>query len=481
MALTSGQQFATFIGFLINAIPASSRMFDKTAIKRRNFIAGIGSVPLLVNSRDVAMNKRISPEPLSNNESDLLRLGIIGFGARGEALVKTVTKELNIEWHGVSDVYNKRLETGVAIAGTNARGHQNYIDLLDREDIDAVIIATPDHWHAKMAIDAAQRGKHIYLEKCMTRTVDEAVALRDAIRQSGVVFQLGHQGRQRDLNHKAKELIGKGTIGQITLIETTTNRNDSPGGWSNGNEERASPETVDWGLFQGDSSGQSGFSRERYYNWRSYWDYGTGMSGDLFSNEYDAVNSILDLGIPSSAMASGGIYYHHDGREVPDVFQAAFEFPDRRFTLLYSGTLASGIPRGTLFMGRDATLELGRSLTVWADKDSLKYKGRIESAMMDPSTPFIRYDKEQIDVDAISSPTSKYHADRGLVETYSAGKRINTTYLHLAEWLRCIRNGGLTSCNVERGFEEAIVAHMATISFREERKVHWDVQNERII
>ncbi len=427
------------------------------------------------------MNNRFSPEPHSSRKSDLLRIGIIGFGARGEAITRAATKDLNIEWRGVSEVYESRLEKGVAIAGKNARGHKHYLDLLDHDDIDAVIIATPDHWHAKMAIDAASRGKHIYLEKCMTRTVDEAIALRDAVRQSGVVFQLGHQGRQRDLNHKAKELIGNGTIGKITLIETTTNRNDSPGGWSITGERSASLESVDWELFEGPVSGRSGFSQERYYGWRGYWDYGTGMSGDLFSNEYDAVNSILGLGIPGSAIASGGIYYHQDGREVPDVFQAAFEYPHRQLTLLYSGTLASGIPRGTLFMGRDATLELGRSLTVWADKNSSKYKSRIESAMMDPSTPFIRYDKEHIEVDAISSPTSKYYADRGLVDTYSEGVRRNTTQLHLAEWLYCIRNGGITSCNIDRGFEEAVSSHMATKAFREGRKVHWDAENEIII
>ena len=112
------------------------------------------------------------------------------------------------------------------------------LDMLDREELDAVIIATPDHWHARMAIDAARRGIHIYLEKCMTRTLEEAFAVRDAVRKSGVVFQLGHQGRQRDLNHKAKELIAKGTLGEISLVETTTNRNDAPTDWSFGWEGR---------------------------------------------------------------------------------------------------------------------------------------------------------------------------------------------------------------------------------------------------
>ena len=431
-----------------------------------------------MNSGEPALKNQVSLESQPNRNSDLLRIGIIGCGARGESLIRAATKDMNIEWRGVSEVYEARLEKGVALAGKNSRGHKHYLDLLDRDDIDAVIIATPDHWHAKMAIDAARRGKHIYLEKCMTRTVEEAIALKNEVRQSGVVFQLGHQGRQRDLNHKAKDLIGNGTIGKITLIETTTNRNDSPVEWSFGWEGKANLESVDWELFQGATTEKSEFSRERFYGWRRFWDYGTGMSGDLFSNEFDAVNSILDLGIPESAMASGGIYYHHDGRQVPDVFQAAFEYPQRQLSLLYSGTLSSGIPRGTLFMGRDATLELGRALTVWADKNSSKYKGRIESAIIDPTTPFVRYETNRDDVDAISSPTTKYYADRGLTNTYRNGQKVDATQLHLAEWLHCISFGGTPSCNIERGFEEAVTAHMATISYREGRKVYWDGDNE---
>jgi predicted dehydrogenase len=431
----------------------------------------MGSVPL------VASGIKISQAP----KEEALRMGIIGCGSRGEALMRIAAAHLHIQWVGICEVYDARLKKGLSIAGKDARGYKNYLELLDREELDAVIIATPDHWHARMAIDAARRGIHIYLEKCMTRTLAEAFAVREAVRRSGVVFQLGHQGRQRDLNHKARALIEKGTLGEISLVETTTNRNDSPLEWGFGWEGRATADSVDWELFQGSASGSPGFSRDRYYGWRRYWDYSTGMSGDLFSNEYDAVNSILDLGIPKSVMASGGIYHHEDGREVPDVFQAVFEYPDRHLTLLYSGTLASGIPRGTLFMGRDATLELGRALTVWADRYSSKYKGRIESAIIDPSTPFVRYETDRDDVDAVSSPTTKYYADRGLIDTYRDGQKVNATHLHLAEWLFCIRSGGIPSCHVERGFEEAVTAHMATLSYREGRKVQWQAQSEAII
>jgi len=420
-------------------------------------------------------------------EKDPLRLGIIGFGKRGEELVGTsinsqaAQTDLNIEYRGVCEINDLRLERGLAAAGSKAKAYKNYLDLLNSDDIDAVIIATPDHWHARMAMDAANRGKHIYLEKCMTRTVVEAKSLRDIVKRSAVVFQLGHHGRQRDLNLKAKKLIANGTLGKLTLIETTTNRNDPHRDWEMVGDESLSEEHVDWNQFQGPEAKKQPFSAERYYGWRNYWDYGTGMSGDLLSNEFDVINSILDLGIPESAMATGGLYYHLDGREVPDVFQAAFEYPDSELTLLYSGTLASGIPRGTLFMGNDATLELGRILSVWVDKQSAKYKSRIESGIIDPSSPLVNYLKPLDSVDAVSSATSKYFADRGLDMTYSGGRAVNTTHLHLAEWMHCIRSGGITSCNIDRGFEEAVTAHMATRSFQEGRMIRWDKESGTII
>ena len=159
---------------------------------------------MLVNRGEPAEQESHSPDYQSQTKGEVLRIGIIGCGARGEALIRAVPEDRNLEWRGVSEVYDARLTKGIGLTGSLSKGYKNYLDLLDRDDVDAVIIATPDHWHARMAIDAAERGKHIYLEKCMTRTVEEAIEVRDSVRKSGVVFQLGHQGRQRDLNHKAK-------------------------------------------------------------------------------------------------------------------------------------------------------------------------------------------------------------------------------------------------------------------------------------
>lgn len=444
---------------------------NSRTLKRREFLGSIAALPLLGANAD-------SPE----NIDGALQLGLIGYGNRGEKLCREVLQtDQKAQIHAVCEIFDQRLKRGIAAAGNTARSYHNYLDLLDNKDICAVIIATPDHWHAQMAMDAARRGKHIYLEKCMTRTVDEARALRDALTASGVIFQLGHQGRQHDLNLKAREIIARDTLGKITLVETTTNRNDPERGWQTMEGEEASIQSIDWDLFQGATGEKHDFSTDRFYAWRNYWAYGTGISGDLLSNEFDAVNSILDLGIPETAIATGGLYYHEDGREVPDVFQAVFEYPGKSLSLLYSATLASGVPRGTLYMGRDASLELGRILSVWADKKSMKYKSRIEAGVIDPAAPFIKYMMEQHGIDAITSATAKYYADRGLERTYYGGKQVSTTRLHLEEWLKCIRGGGKTSCNMEQGFEVTIATHMATRSYQEGRKVRWDPVKEKII
>lgn len=452
------------------------------SLKRRQFLISVASLPVLGAPGDPHPEvSRPVADPAES--SDLpLRLGLIGYGNRGKELFSQVREtQQKTHIHAVCEIFDQRLEKALAEAGKDTRGYHNYLDLLGDREIDGVIIATPDHWHAQMAQDAARAGKHIYLEKCMTRTEEEARALRDTVKKSGVVFQLGHQGRQHDLNQKARELIAMDTLGKITLIEATTNRNDPAGEWNKQEGERASASSVDWTLFQGAAAAKYPFSEDRYYKWRNYWAYGTGMAGELLSNEFDAVNSILDLGIPSSAAASGGCYFHLDGREVPDVFQVTLEYPGRGLSLLYSGTLANGVPRGTLFMGREASLELGRILSVWVDRKSEKYKSRIKAGIIDPAAPFVNYMRESRGVDAISSATAKYYADRGLDRTYISGKEVSTTGLHLSEWLSCIRNKREPSCNIDRGFEVAIAVHMATRSLQEGRTVKWDPDTQSII
>ncbi len=513
---------------------------DPGKITRRDIVKGITTLPALgafayAFYRKRKYDRQIKSSILENinlPESQALgdlksvkgktvRLGLIGFGIRGPQIASAAgfmhpdqievlkdaalknsndtrykeflkQEDLNIEVTAVCDifsVYAKRAqETGGNIKrqGTDARPYKmpviynTYKELLEDKNVDAVVIATPDHWHAPITIDAARAGKHVYCEKPMSWSVEETYEVRKAIRETGVVFQLGHQNRQTEAYFKAREAIDNGVLGKVNLIEVTTNRNTPNGAWVYPIHPEANEKTIDWNQFLGQAPYHK-FSLERFFRWRCWWDYSTGLSGDLLTHEYDAMNQVLGLGIPDSAVSSGGIYYFKDGRTVPDVLHTVFEFERQDLTMMYSATLANSRNRGKLIMGHDATMELNETMTIYADSNSTRYKDKLESGIIDPDLPILSYVPGKKSADAVTSATEQYFAGRGLLYTYRGGKRVNTTHLHFKEWINCIRTGDLPSCNINRAFEEAITAHMGTISYREGRRVRWDRDNEEII
>jgi len=508
-------------------------------ITRRDIVKGLATVPVLgafaygfyrKKKYDRQLKNSILddlklddiPEPVNNPATGKrLRVGIIGFGIRGPQIASAAgfmhpdqleslrkasrdnnqdtryqefleQEDLNIEITAVCDIFSvyalKAQETGAnverecSLSGNAVmpRIYNNYRELIAADDVDAVIIAAPDHWHAPMTIEAARTGKHVYCEKPMSWSVEETYEVRKAVKESGIVFQLGHQNRQTEAYLKAKDAIKKDVLGKISLIEVTTNRNSPNGAWVYPIHPEASRDTIDWDQFIGQAPYHD-FSLERFFRWRCWWDYSTGLSGDLLTHEYDAMNQILGLGIPDSATSSGGIYYFKDGRTVPDVLHTVFEFSDRELTMMYSATLASGHSRGKLIMGHDATMELGSTMNIYADSESTRYGEKIKNGIIDPSLPILSFTPGKSGVDAVTSATEAYFAGRGLLYTYRGGKRINTTHLHLKEWLTCIRNGGKPSCNIDQGFDEAITAHMGTMAYREGRRMTWDRESEKII
>lgn len=525
---------------------------------RRNTLKTLATLPVLgamaygVYKKKSTENKNQLAGSIFNVDSDpvtqqmqssgeKLRIGIIGYGNRGAYLLQALgfatpdyvsgLKEqskkdsqntryqdfldqdnLNVEVTGVCDIFQVNAEQGV-LAGANIKRegkgakflkmpviYKHYQELLAAPDIDAVIIATPDHWHGTMIIDAVNAGKHVYVEKPLTWTVPETYLVEEAVKNSNVVFQLGHQGRQIEINHRAKQIIERGQIGKVNLIEVSTNRNDPNGAWVYPIHPDATQRNIDWKQFEGHpqrikeymdymtSAGlakyvgpdaRDKFSLERFFRWRCWWDYSTGLTGDLFTHEYDAMNHIMNLGIPASASASGGVYFFKDGRTVPDVLQSSFEFPDHNLSLLYTATLASQFERTRKIMGTDATMELGGTLNITIDPASQIYKDKIQQGLIKTDETFYRYASGK-SIDALSSPTEKYFAERGLLFSYVKGKRYNTTYLHLREWLDCIRNGSQPSCGIKEAFEEAITSHMGTRAYLEGRNMYWDSEKKLI-
>ncbi len=514
---------------------------EKTTVSRRTILKALAGLPVfgifaykVIEKRSADQyKKRQVLEELGINEievpeekksetrkkGDLLRVGIVGYGNRAAALAKGLgfihpeeaenkkrddtladwlsQENLNVALTGICEVFDLHAEKGLATArnelhpgggaGVNlpVKRYRHYHEMLESNEIDAVVIVTPDHHHAQMTIDAVQAGKHVYCEKSLIRTEDELYQVYNAVKNSGVVFQLGHQISKNVIFQQAKEIIEKNILGKISLIEATTNRNTASGAWirhldNDGNPKPGNEKTIDWDQWLG-SRPKVPFSIDRYYNWTKWFDYSTGLIGQLFTHEYDAVNQLLRIGIPKSVVSSGGIYYWKDNREIPDVLQCVFEYPDRDLTLMYSASLACSRQRGRVFMGHDASMEFGASLSITADGDSTRYKEKISEGIVDPSSPMFSYNPGSGKIDAVTSATEKYYASRGLTYTYMNGRPVDVTYLHIKEWIDCIRNGGEPTTNIERSFEEGVACMMAHKSYIEKRRVEWDPVKKKIV
>lgn len=296
---------------------------------------------------------------------------------------------------------------------------------------------------------------------------------------------MGHQITQSVIFKQAKEIIRKDVLGKITLVETTTNRNSADGAWirhldANGNLKPGDENSIDWTQWLG-STPPVPFTTNRYYNWQKYFAYETGMIGQLFTHEFDAVNQLLRIGIPKAVVSSGGIYYWKDDRDMPDTLHCVFEYPQKDMTLFYSASLANSRNRGRVFMGREASMELGSSIDITADGESLRYKKQIEAGLIDPSGPMVSFNPTSGKIDAVTSATEKYYAARGLTTTSINGREVDVTYLHIKEWIDCIRSGKQPSANMEMAFEEGIACLMAHRSYLENRRIEWDPELKRIV
>lgn len=510
---------------------------------RRDMLRGLAGIPILGSvwfagarvtgnakrERQLlleTLNIKASPPPPTGPMSgNPVRIGIIGFGIRGEQLCRALgyattdwlkdmkesseknpndsrlrdflaQENLNIKINAVCDIFDYRAQRVVdsfTSDDNKVKRFLTYKELIHSKEVDAIVIATPDHWHAPIALEAIAAGVHVYIEKPMTHNVSETYTLREALQANPkVVFQLGHQHRQTQSFLTAQDIIAKKVLGHVSLITTNTNRNDDNGAWQYEIHPDASPKTIDWNQFIGNAPMEE-FNLEHFFRWRKWWAYGSGLSGDLLSHDYDRLNCVLKMGIPDSVMTSGGIYTHRDGRNVPDVLQVNMEYQDfstgtsqpegkeKGMTFVYSATLGNQFDRPTYLMGHDGTMELGNAVTVYADARSSKYADLIKEKRIDPSEPIYVYDPSVNQTDAVTSATAKYFANKGLLYTYRDGKRVDPTFLHMREWLSCIRNGGTPSCGIKEGFEEAISSHMAGLSYKIGRRVKWDREAGKII
>ena len=250
-----------------------------------------------------------------------LQIATFGVGIQGINDTRTALRLPGVELVAVADVYDGRLALAKETWGDHIFTSRDYRDVLARPDVDAVIIATPDHWHARMAIDAMKAGKDVYVEKPIVQDIEEGRPVIEAEQQTKRILQVGSQRVSSMVYAKARELFRAGAIGELNLVEAWMNRNSANGAWQYSIPPDASPATIDWDRFIGNAPKRP-FEPIRLFRWRNYRDYGTGIPGDLFVHLFTGIHFVLDSLGPTRVMATGGLRYWNDGRDVPDVILA---------------------------------------------------------------------------------------------------------------------------------------------------------------
>lgn len=293
--------------------------------------------------------------------NEKIRVGFIGTGGRGLSHIdefKKYQQEWNVEPAAVCDIYEVHKQRAMEKAGlTEADVFHDYGDLLARQDIDAVVIATPDHWHMPMAIDALQAGKHVYVEKPMTRTFKEAQKLYQVWKQSRRILQVGAQYTALDPCHQARQVIASGDAGHILWGITSVCRNTPEGEWNYyGIDGNAGPHNIDWKRFLG-SAPKRPWNPDRYFRWRKYWDYSGGIATDLFYHKMAPILVAIGPQFPICISAQGGIFVQKDDREVPDTFFITATMQNE-MCLNLCATMANNTDLEDQFFGTEATLTL---------------------------------------------------------------------------------------------------------------------------
>ena len=300
------------------------------------------------------------------------RIGFIGVGARGfgghvkrTALLKEFGAAIDLA--AVCDIYSVHRERAVNYiaeqTGVAPQGYHDYRDLLGDDSIDAVFIGTPDHWHAKMTIAALAAGKHVYCEKPMTKTIDEAFAVVDAWKASGKVMSVGVQSTSLPVWNKANALIRAGKLGKVVQFQTEYYRNTNHGQWRNRRiTMEMTPQTIDWDRWLGKEEGLAPdmpFDRAVYVQWRAYWPFGAGLYTDLFVHRTTTMLKATGLGLPGRVTGAGGIFLEYDGRDVPDVATVVADYNEGAQLIVSASMVSAGAPLKQVIRGHLGSFVFG--------------------------------------------------------------------------------------------------------------------------
>jgi len=398
---------------------------------RRNFIGKVatGLAGTLAASNVLGANERI-------------RIGIIGPGARGSEILRQALACANTECIGAADVYTRRLEAVRQIA-PNAKTYSDYHRMLEDKNVDAVLIATPQHLHAECFTAALDAGKHVYQEKTMAFNVEHAKRMRAAVERAGKqrIVQIGHQWTSTGQFTDAVSYLKPELMGKITMIHAHMYRNTPHGKpqWTNPIYPDMTPGNIDWKAFLGEAP-QRPFDANRYANWRFFWDYSGGNVFENMCHQLCFWYKAMRLDIPRSVTMTGGLYLWKDGREVPDTMNVSMEHDDMLFTW------DSGFGNERLGVTEEA---LGDNGTISHTMQGIRY-----------------------------TPEKKTRPDGNEM----AGMTKSDPRAHMQNFLDAVRDSGTQpNCPFDLGFRVAIACRMAVESYRKQRTMHWDAAKEEIV
>lgn len=409
---------------------------------------------------------------LPSHNLKTLKIALIGAGGMGVADTNTALEHENIELVAVCDLYDGRLADAKSTWGSNLTVTKNYKDILKRPDIDAVIIGTPDFWHKQISIDALNAGKHVYCEKPMVHTVDEGHEIINAWKKSGKVYIVGSQGMSSLGNEKAKELLAAGAIGDLNYAEGFWARNSPVGAWQYPIPKDATTKTVDWKKYLSISKDLP-FDPLRFFRWRNYLDYGTGMAGDLFVHLFSSLHFITDSLGPNKIAAMGGLRYWKDGREVPDVLLGMFDYPDTKEHPAFNLSLRCNFVDGTSGTTYLKLVGSKGSMNVEWDRVTLKRNAGGHS-----DDPFLAAKAKE--EGAIQSDRKTMEPPLTTVYNAQSGYR-GAHYDHFANFFHAIRNNGTVAEDPLFGFRAAAPALLCNESYEKNAFIAWDPKNMKLI
>jgi predicted dehydrogenase len=402
--------------------------------------------------------------------NDQIGLGYIGVGIRGTILLNDFKRIPGTRQVIAADVYDGHLERFKELTSSDTPTTRDYEKVLNNKDVDAVVIATPDHWHLKMTTEALRAGKHVYIEKPMTWSLEEGPKIIAAEKKSGKVLQVGSGGSSSMLTAKAKELIKEGAIGKVNMVRMANNRNSASGAWVYPIAPDASPKTIDWERFLGPAPKRA-YDPAVFFRWRCWWEYSGGVATDLFVHLLTSLHEFMDVTAPKSVVSQGGLYQWKDGRTVPDVMNSIFEYEEGFIADMYVNLCSAHSPHQTVIQGAKGTLELGgrTGLTLYPEPPD---------SAADPYATDSWPDAMQKEHFAATGYTPGQRQERPAEKTVTVERGLR----HTEYFIQSMREGKPSVQDAAKGHYAAAAAHLANKAYRDgNTRVSWDFRTNKIV